>query len=79
MMQGYQYELRYRSGQENQNADCLSRLPCEVNVLDAPVLEERVHVMETLRRFAAVSSFYVLTEWRKEISLASSSKFNSLF
>ena len=64
MMQGYQYQLRYRSGGNNQNADCLSRLPCVENVLEPPNLEETVHLMETLNQSPMTASD--ISKWTKD-------------
>ena len=63
MMQGDKYELHYRSGQEHQNADCLSRLLYEVNVMDSPIPEECVHLVEKLNQRPVTA--IELEQWTK--------------
>ena len=48
ILQAYKYDIRHRSGDCNQNADALSRLPYEVAPTSTPLPGEVIHLLGTL-------------------------------
>ena len=64
MLQGYKYELRYRSGGRHQNADCLSRLPLEPGVANPPTPGENILVMDMFNQSPVTAD--MVAQWTKK-------------
>ena len=61
-LSGYNYKLVYRPGEENGNADCLSRLPYENPPKEIPVPGEIKRVVEQID---ATLSVKMIKMWTK--------------
>nr|XP_054759433.1 uncharacterized protein LOC129265467 [Lytechinus pictus] len=46
----YEYEIKYKAGEKNSNADALSRLPLESTIPDPPIPGDIILLMDTLDR-----------------------------
>ena len=62
VMLGYLYKLVYRSVQDHQNTDSLSRLPHEIHLLNPPVQAENILLMDKLDLSPATAD---IAQWTK--------------
>ncbi|KAL1447868.1 hypothetical protein WDU94_005423 [Cyamophila willieti] len=69
-LQGYNYEIKYIRGCQNNNADALSRLPvkndCSVQLEDGMKIEENFHLNFILNEIDSISELDIVEETQKD-------------